>query len=339
MAWLEKRGRKYRLSYRYDGQEYHHSLGTSDPQEADACRARLEDTVNRLERGWLKLPPGADLSLFLLSGGEVAAKPVAPSRAPIPVTLKALSDAYLAAQAASVEASSLGTIGIHLRHLVRTLGEAYPVASLTLADLQSHVDRRRKQRGRRGKPISSYTIRKELSTFGAAWKWAALSGLVTRAFPNAGLKYPKADEKPPFQTRAEIERQIARGGLTDREQQELWDGLFLTLPEIAELLGEIQGNASQAWTYPMACAAAHTGARRSELLRARLADLDLEAGTLVIREKKRVKGRNTTRTIPLSPFLAEVLRAWLTIHPGGRICSARTGGCSGARRSGTAPPR
>ena len=50
-------------------------------------------------------------------------------------------------------------------------------------------------------------------------------------------------EKPPFQTWQEIERKINRGGLTGAEQADLWDCLFLTLPEIAELLAFVKTNA------------------------------------------------------------------------------------------------
>ena len=39
----------------------------------------------------------------------------------------------------------------------------------------------------------------------------ALAGHVSGAFPSLGLKVPKDTRKPPFQTRAEIERQIAHG--------------------------------------------------------------------------------------------------------------------------------
>src|SRR5205809_123971 len=63
--------------------------------------------------------------------------------------------------------------------------------------------------------------------------------------------------------------------------------------------------------------AAHTGARRSEMLRARLQDLDLEGETILLHEKKRAKGRRTTRHVPLSPFLVGVLKRWLGQHPGG----------------------
>jgi integrase len=53
------------------------------------------------------------------------------------------------------------------------------------------------------------------------------------------------------------------------------------------------------------------------MLRARIADVDLEGGTVRIHEKKRAHGKITSRRVPLSPFLAGVLRDWLAVHPGG----------------------
>jgi hypothetical protein len=44
--------------------------------------------------------------------------------------------------------------------------------------------------------------------------------------PNDGLRYPKMVEKPPFMTRAEIERQVAAGGLTGPQIAELWHTLY-----------------------------------------------------------------------------------------------------------------
>lgn len=317
MAWLQKRGTKYRLCFRFGGRMYREALGTADEREAEACRARLEDALNRVERGWLKLPDGVDLTVFLLSGGEVATRQEAPLPSAPPLTVGGLKDAYLKAQEAALETPSLKTLGIHLNHLMRTLGADTPINSVTLADLQRHVDRRRGQRGVRGKPITGYTIRKEMNSFAASWKWARLSGMVKVEFPGEGLKYPKSTEKPPFQTRSEIERQIARGGLKPSEVDEIWDGLFLTLPETAEVLEYIRGAARPSFLYPMAAFAAHTGARRSEIIRARWADIDLDSGTAVIREKKRVKGVRTTRRVPLSPFLVSVLKEWQAAYPGG----------------------
>ena len=76
----------------------------------------------------------------------------------------------------------------------------------------------------------------------------------------------------------------------------------------------------------MFCFVAHTGARRSEILRASTADVDFASNTVLIREKKRSKGQRTTRRLPLTPFLRTVLEEWLKIHPGGAslFCHAGT---------------
>jgi len=67
--------------------------------------------------------------------------------------------------------------------------------------------------------------------------------------------------------------------------------------------------------YPMFALAAHTGARRSEILRSRRADFDDE--TVVIRERKKSKSKHTMRRVPLSPALRQAVRDWLSLHPGG----------------------
>lgn len=63
--------------------------------------------------------------------------------------------------------------------------------------------------------------------------------------------------------------------------------------------------------------AAHTGARRSEILRARVNDIDFTMMCITIQERKRNHERTTTRRVPMSPFLKKVLRTWLSRHPGG----------------------
>lgn len=73
----------------------------------------------------------------------------------------------------------------------------------------------------------------------------------------------------------------------------------------------------------MFCFAAYTGARRSEMLRSRIDDVDFVTGTVVIREKKRDRSRDLTfRTVPLAPFLTAVLKDWLAQHPGGQFLFA-----------------
>lgn len=315
MASLELRNKTYRVVFLYAGKKYAFSLDTGERDIAEALCGGIEKTLMLLGQGLLKLPERADVVAFVKAGGKV-------EEPPPPVTerlhLKKLTDAYLASHAnGAMEENSLATARMHLGHFAATLGDRFDVQALTLEDLQRHVDRRSRKRYR-GRPLSPVTLRKEVATFRACWNWAVHGGKLRRPFPNRDLKYPKGEERPPFLTREEIERRIALGGLTEREQEELWDCLFLTLPEVEELLAFVKGHAAHPWVYPAFCFAAHTGARRSEILRVKTFDVDFTGETVLIHEKKRSRGKRTTRRAPLSPLLAGVLKEWLVVHPGGQ---------------------
>jgi integrase len=249
--------------------------------EAEACLKRVEANLHEIKNGRTVLPDGADIALFLLSDGKQLGKTLPSTDLP-DVTLGELAERYQTAHATAVEADSIKTIAIHFRHM----GTDFPIASLTRDDLQRHIDRRKTNPGRNGKRLSEKTIRKELMTFGAAWDWAAGSTppLTTGPFPKMGLKFPKGTEKPRFSTRAEIERTISRGGLSKTEESELWARLYLVQTETDEFLGCVKDKARPPWLFPMVAFAAHTGARRSEILRTRRADVDLEGGFVTIRE-------------------------------------------------------
>jgi len=101
-----------------------------------------------------------------------------------------------------------------------------------------------------------------------------------------------------------IEQFFPVGGNAD----ELWECLYLREPEVANFLDFVQERKAPAWVYPMCVMAAHTGARRSEMLRAEQQDVDFKEGIITIREKKRVRGKVTTRRV-LSSRLKESLAA------------------------------
>jgi integrase len=66
--------------------------------------------------------------------------------------------------------------------------------------------------------------------------------------------------------------------------------------------------------------AAHTGARRSEMLRSHIDDFDFEGGVVTIREKKKDRSKDMTfRTVPMTPLLRDTMRAWFASHPGGHL--------------------
>lgn len=316
MATVEQRNKRFRLIFYFAGQRYSGALRTAERREAEAIAGSVNRTLMLLEQGLLEVPEGADLVSFVLSSGKLAEKPKAPTIR----TLAELRDRYLQAHAiGAMEQNSLDTVKMHLRHVVKTLGADFAIQALDLTHLQEHIERRAKQRSNLKRRLSPVTLRKELASFRACWNWGVQARLVTGRFPNKGVKYPKTDEKPPFQTWETIHRQIERGGLTATEQRDLWNCLFLTIPQTNELQEFIKETARHPFIYPMFCFAAHTGARRSEMLRLRIDDLDFGAGTVILHEKKRVRGKRTSRLVPLSAPLVSVLKDWLTVHPGGQF--------------------
>ncbi len=92
--------------------------------------------------------------------------------------------------------------------------------------------------------------------FGRNWARSALFGrglsheVCFRAFPNQNLRFPKTTDKPPFQTRVEIERRISYGGVSEAAKRELWDCLFLTVSETEEILKLLKENAAYDFSVP-----------------------------------------------------------------------------------------
>jgi integrase len=308
MAGIRKKGDAYYCTFRFQGRRFNFTVGKVTEQQARAKGAEVDETLGLIERGRLTLPEGVPFEDFVAAGGKA---PVISAR-PETTTLRKLADHYLATHAnGALEATTLCTARIHLNHVTRSLGERFRVQSLTLLNLQEHLDRRRK------KGVSPATVKKEIATFRACWNWAAQAGLLTGAFPSKGLRYPKEAEKDPFRTFAEIRDVIASTKPDDARQEALWAALYLTTDEVAELLAHVRENGTLPWVFPMVAFAAYTGARRSEMLRALVTDVDLRGGTVTIREKKRTKGKLSTRSAPLTPKLATVLRDWLGDRPDG----------------------
>jgi len=306
MAGIRKKGDGYHCTFRFQGKRYYFAIGNLPEAQALAKGAEVDETLGLIERGRLTVPDGVALEEFVAAGGKVRAV----SARPETVTARQLFDHYLATHAnGTIEANSLGTARSHLNQFAETVGERFRVQSLTLLDLQGHVERRRK------KGVSPVTLKKEVATVRACWNWAVHGGVIKGVFPGKGLRFPKEEEKEPFRTFAEIEAVIAAENPDDARRDTLWEALYLTRPEIQEFLLHVRQYATLPWVYPMVSFAAYTGARRSEMLRALATDVDLAGGTVTVREKKRVRGKRSTRTAPITPKLAEALREWLAVRP------------------------
>jgi integrase len=316
MASLQKKGESWYCQFLYHGKRHTFAVGKVSESEAHAKANQVDYLLMRLRQHFLTLPSGMDLVTFLQFDGKPP-KEDTPDNGKA-VTLGALRDQYMRVHEGSLEDTTIGGMRLHFRHLVATLGERFPMQELSLASLQDHAARRETMKGIGGK-LRPATIRKELITLRTAWNWAVGFGLLEGRFPALKkVRLQKPEEKPPFQTWTEIERRTTAGGLSTAEERELWDALYLTLPDIEALLGYAKENATQPWLYPLLSLAAHTGARRSEMLRVLIPDVDFRNSTILIREKKRSHEKRTTRRVPMTSFLANVFEQWLSAHPGGQ---------------------
>ncbi|QDT11999.1 hypothetical protein [Planctomycetes bacterium K23_9] len=220
----------FHVVFRLDGKRYKRSLRTKIESKAAARRDEIQETINLLRRGRLSVPDGVAAIDFVMNDPNVSVKPKsAPAESPakaespsIPaLTLKELFTKFFDAMPPGIlEDTTPKTMRLHVRHLIRILKARCKIQQLTKQDLQRCINKRAAEKTQyivdktlpRSKqkrtPVSATTIRKEIVTLGTVWRWAETEPLVSGAFPNRGLRLPKTDEKPPFQTWEEIERQI-----------------------------------------------------------------------------------------------------------------------------------
>lgn len=126
--------------------------------------------------------------------------------------------------------------------------------------------------------------------------------LVQGEFPARGLKYPKSRQKPPYMPFRDVLRCTKR--MKAEEAAELWESAFLTREELEELLAYVSTAANHPYIYPMFVFCGHTGARRSEMARARISDLDIREGFVTLHERKRSRETKTTRRVAMSGLLS-----------------------------------
>jgi integrase len=290
----------------------------------------MSHTVFRLTKGYVSLPEGADPGEFIISGGTRAAKAVIPavSEPTKGLTLGELIRLYEENLPRGAKADTTAAMeGFHKAHLLRIFGPDVEIRTLALADVQRYANRRSREMYR-GKPILPSTVLKELSTLRVIWNWGRKQGHVASDIPfqNKDLHFPRTEQKPPFQTFEAIQQTIERGGLTEGEQAALWECLYLTLDEVHEVMVHVRDHAKHPFIYPMFAFAAMTGARRSEICRSRVEDWDLGSRTVILREKKRKRGRSSYRTVDVNSALAGVMGEWLRNHPGGQSTICKDGG-------------
>jgi site-specific recombinase XerD len=192
-----------------------------------------------------------------------------------------LIDNYLVSQENKLAASYLDSQRTHLRHLARHLGARadLPSSCISFHDLDGFIAARLKTR-------EANTVVRERITLLQFFKWLVQQKHLN-ASPAAELEPIKGGgDLPPFRTVAEVERILERGGLCDREQDELWDCLYLNPREIANLLRAVRQNAVRDVSYLLHAIPAYSGMRRGEVLRLKWIDLDFEQDFITARSRK-----------------------------------------------------
>jgi integrase len=322
MASIHQRNETWWVKFRFGGKQIFRSLKTDNERNAERLKLQIERTLADIDHGRMVIPLEADLWQFILSDGKLAHKPSVPTA---PATLTGLMDAYFAGQIGQKEANTLVTERYHRKHIERLIGGSKAIASFTTADVQAYI------RARATEGVGRNTIKKEVATLRflvyRAWQLVGAKPATDVREMFRALDFPRGKEQPPFQTWDEIEQQIARLKPDAKERKALWDCVFLDVAQVTEFLDWAEAKAARhpvPFFIPLLTAAAHTGARLSELVRSQAADWNLDKKEVVLREKKKSKTKDTTRRVSLSDRVVRVMRDWFeNFHPGGRVAFCR----------------
>ncbi len=207
------------------------------------------------------------------------------------------------------------TIGVHLRNLKKKLTAQVnePIDRIEYRDLERFIQARLKER-------SKTTVSKERETIVKFFDWVAARSYLTKS-PAVELTTVKTEgnRSSTFRTVEEIEAVIARGGMTGAQEWSLWDWLYLTPVEIAEVLATVRERARWDVSFLLRALPAYTGMRRSELLRLRWIDVAFDEDTLTARSKKQSRQEaETQRQIDLHPERKAILLDWQEQRPKGQ---------------------
>jgi integrase len=321
MANLGKKSGIYHIRFRFKGKEFKKSLKVRDRSAAEAAKNLVELTIHRLLIGQIEVPEAVDVGDFILSGGTLL-EPTSSLKEVLRPPLTELVDVYQVGQENLLSKSYLDSQALHLRHLMRHLGDraGASCSEITYRDLDGFLKARLAIR-------HPNTAERERITLLQFFKWAAANGYVSTS-PAATLAPIKGEsDRPPFRTTAEIKRILARGGLSEADKSSMWECLFLSPAEIAELLATVRANAADENSFFLHAIPAYTGMRRGEVLRLRWLDVELDEGFLTARSRKQSRRKTeTVRRIDLHPELKNELTALRHRRSKGQfvICDPRT---------------
>jgi integrase len=321
VAHLSKKGNWFVARFTWASKEYKKALKTKDQKDAKAALRDVENRIHDLHRGKAQIPSSVDPGDFIVWGN--AARPKTNTEVTRP-TFGELAKAYLEAGEGFRAESTLATEKIHLNTIGTLLGAAakLPVTQLRHKDLDQVLRKRMKE-------VSTTTVKKERQTIVRLFCWAAQQELIDSS-PAAGLPAVKAgSDHPPFRTLEEIEEMLEQGDLSDMQVAEIWERLYLTPREIAEILAIVRDRSGNDFAYPMYAIIAYTGIRRGEMMRLRWSDIDFRRKLITARSLKQSRQkRETSREINMHSELEIVIKDYKNRRRTGQfvICKKKSTG-------------
>ena len=310
MASIFKQKDVWHVKFYLRGTAYRKSLGTASEHKAIRAMQRLENRLADLKAGFLKLPVNVDAAEFLVRG-EVVRQEDADTTAA--ATFAEVRPSYFEHVSPRRAPSSFATEKIHLHHFEGFLKRRVelPLSDITTADIEGYATQRRKA-------VSGTTVNKELQTLRQFFDYALRHSHI-KVNPTYNVpRFKKAGRPHRFMTKAEIDDQIERGGLSDDEVKGLLRFRYLEPEEIARLLALTAER--EPWLHPILATLAYTGMRRGELISLEWGDVDFKRRKIWVRSRKQSRSDEFAgRDIDMHAKILNILATHRKRHPKGRF--------------------
>ncbi len=297
MASIHRRGKHFHVKFSFRGKQFFRALKTSSKKEALHAKNRVEQNMHLITTGVLEIPPYEDIGDFILIGKP---KMRLETKRSISNSLFDTASIYLKTAQSRKATSSYKTEQIHLRHFLAFLGDdaKLAISGITSSIIDEYVVWRRES-------VGPNTVNKELQTISQMFRFAIERDLYNNNPINPGHRFKKAGVPHRFMTRPEINEQIKRGGLTDKEEKDLMRFRYLKMDEITELLKL----SKRSPLHPLIALLAYTGMRRGEALSLEWKDVDLKRKKILVRSRKQSSSVEFTgRDIDIHPKLLPILK-------------------------------
>ena len=129
---------------RIEGIRFKRSLKTKTKSKAEYRCTEIQEMVDLISRGRIEVPDDVSIIEFVLANGKVAAKPESSQKrkSQSPALKSLFKQFFDSIPPGSIEESTIKTMKIHERHLLRILKTHFDMGKLTGQHLQEYVNRR-----------------------------------------------------------------------------------------------------------------------------------------------------------------------------------------------------